>query len=709
MTLRRRARKDHFLLAVFLGSGILAVPSGASGADLPAAVRKAAFPAGWAVASEGPTTAEFVHSPSIRTSGQPTAEQIQAADARIEVSMRHLADHAQIPAALADLASEAKGNVQVKALRGWPSVSWTFRAPPPRSGEDAETGGAPGRVELATYMRTAVAVDLDVMRFSSAFAPSAAGRLVSEAAAIVEATVDGAGAAIPHPGPQEIKVALASVRSAIASLRPRAAAAAAAPAAALVESIAAAPAPPTKVLDGPGELEIAVSDDGARILVAANAGLAISRDGGQTFSNAPVVDCPGRCAGDPSVGIGSSGKFYYSWMPFGSHDPTPPGGNPPISKVSVAASTGDAQSLQYRSDAATCPSGVCDQPHLAADRFHAASSGADRIYVVWRNFKDKSQTLPPIPTMTCSADGASSWLAARQIYDGSGDFPRLSVAPDGTVFVIFLAGQAIRLVKYSSCDSGLQPQDGFPVSVATLQDVACPIPGLDRCNTGNTLGSPTVAVDETNANHVYVAWATSTVDGKNEDIRVADSTDGGRTFHAPVRVNSAVNGRRFMPWIVADGNSAYVNWYDRRFADKKGNDLTRYFGAVITIAAGGALEARETDISKANEAQCANLWPAAPRSDLDSKTCSLQPEMAGRCHGTDIPCDFKKFCAGGRQCELGDGVPKFGDYNGLAARNGRRYSVWSSTRTPENANPPDVSDSTNAKRLHIYLVIDRIR
>jgi hypothetical protein len=705
-----RWRCGHLLSLTLLACGTLAAQTASPAADLPAVARKVVLPQGWALTREAPAAAEFIHAPGIPAGGQPTAAQMQNADARIDVSIRHIADRAHIAAVLAEFASEGNGKVLVRALRGWPSVSWTFRAPPPRTGDPAQADEALGGVQLATYTRTAVAVNLDVIRFSSAFAPSAAARLVAEAEAIVEATVDGAGASIPHPGSQEIKLTLANVRAAIASLRTHALTPSALHVAIpLAETIAPVPVQPTLVLNGEGELEVAVSDDGMRILVAANAGLAISRDGGQSFAEVPVAASPGHCVGDPSVGIGASGRFYYSWMPFGSQAPAPPGGSPPESRVSVAVSTADAQSLQYRSDAATCPGGVCDQPHLAADRFHAAPSGADRIYVVWRNFKDRTQKLPPVPTITCSADGASTWLPARQIYDSSGDFPRLTVAPDGTAFVTFVAGQAIKLAKYSSCDSGLQTQNGFPATVATYQDVVCPIPGLDRCNSGNVLGSPTVAVDETNANHVYVAWATSTKSGKNEDILVADSVDGGSTFRPPVRVNNAVTGRRFMPWIVADGNSAYVNWYDRRFAGKAENDLTRYFGAVITTGSDGALAARETDISMANEQQCANLWPVAPRSDSDSKSCSLQPEMAGRCHGTNVPCDFKRFCSGGRQCELGEGLPKFGDYNGIAARNGRRYSVWSSTRTPANTNPPDLNDSTNAKRLHIYLVIDRIR
>ncbi|MBV8819549.1 MAG: hypothetical protein JO022_14410, partial [Acidobacteriaceae bacterium] len=500
----------------------------------------------------------------------------------------------------------------------------------------------------------------------------------------------------------DLKRTLADVQ---AVLLRHAAALAATPAKRAAAAVSISATPQGQLIDsGPGELEIAVSDDGHNVLIAGNAGLFASIDGGTTFAKPILSGCPHRCLGDPSVGIGASGNFYYSWMPFSSPESST-GRN--ASRVSVAVSGADPRTLRYRSDAATCAGGVCDQPHLAADRYHGGPSG-DRVYVVYRHFKDKNEKLPPTPTLTCSADGAQTWLPVQQIFDSSADFPRITAAPDGNLFVIFVAGKAIKLAKYSSCDSGLKMQDGYPVNVGTFTQPVCPISGLDRCNNGNGLSSPTVAVDEINPNHIFAAWATSTSAGKNEDIVVADSTDGGKTFTRGIRANAAVAARRFMPWIVTDGPTAYVNWYDRRTSTHKANDLTRYYGALITVENGG-LTARESDISKVDEPQCANLWPAAPRSDADARSCSLQPEFAGRCHGTEIACNFNSFCAGGRQCETGEGVPKFGDYNGLAGRKGRRYSAWSSARPVVQPGESTPADPKDLKRLHIYFLVEQVR
>jgi len=103
------------------------------------------------------------------------------------------------------------------------------------------------------------------------------------------------------------------------------------------------------------------------------------------------------------------------------------------------------------------------------------------------------------------------------------------------------------------------------------------------------------------------------VQGKNEDVLVALSRNGGVDFGPAVRVNQAVPGRRFMPWIAADGDTAYVNWYDRRDANNRDNGLTRYFGAVVSADVDGRLSAREADISGADDQEFLNIWPASPR------------------------------------------------------------------------------------------------
>jgi hypothetical protein len=348
-----------------------------------------------------------------------------------------------------------------------------------------------------------------------------------------------------------------------------------------------------------------------------------------------------------------------------------------------------------------------DQPHIVADRLHTSAGGGDRLYVAWRNFPTKG--LPATPTMTCSSDGGRTWLNHPvALFTNSGDFARLAVGADGMVYALFAAGSSLMLSKYGPCDSGLRQQDGFPVTVASFQSVVCPVPGMDRCNVVNLMNSPSIAADESDARHLYVAWATSTKPSRNEDVLIADSIDGGSSFRTPVRVNSPVPARRYLPWVAADGADAFVGWYDRRAGVKPApSDLTQYYAAKVATGFAGLSVVSETNVSGAADPQCGNLWPTPPGSETDATACTEQPQYAGVCQDSNpshkpVPCDYKLGCPGGRQCNVGEGLPKYGDYNGMGARNGTRYSLWSSSLPYEGA-PPD-----GRKRLFIYMNVARV-
>ena len=97
---------------------------------------------------------------------------------------------------------------------------------------------------------------------------------------------------------------------------------------------------------------------------------------------------------------------------------------------------------------------------------------------------------------------------------------------------------------------------GWPKTVAAgVGELPCPIVGLDRCTSGNTMRSPTIAVDDTNANHLFYAYAVSTGTG-NEDVVVRDSTDGGSTWSAATKLNTVGTGRRYMAERTALSDSA---------------------------------------------------------------------------------------------------------------------------------------------------------
>jgi hypothetical protein len=105
---------------------------------------------------------------------------------------------------------------------------------------------------------------------------------------------------------------------------------------------------------------------------------------------------------------------------------------------------------------------------------NASSTGGDRVYSVWRDFSPGVPTATTTcngissgfvsPSIVCSSDSASTWSARAAV--GTGDFPRVTVGPDGFVYVVFMSGNSLMLNKFSSCDTGLVQQAGMPVTVA---------------------------------------------------------------------------------------------------------------------------------------------------------------------------------------------------------------------------------------------------
>jgi hypothetical protein len=660
------------------------------------------LPATWAVARRTADTVEINHI-------APAPNKVEAVppNAQIMLFTEQRKSVKESLARLVEIASETPGKPEVKSFAGFPGITKEYVAPLPQSGgsDQGETIGVSGRFGVVV-----LAVDRNVLHFTVVQISGADTIVFTEAMKILS-RVQIAN----RPDRETLRANLSALRADLRRADKR-----------LLDyrrtqslnSIAYGTATPEQrpaltakmvvtsvgryshVQDGEGELEAAVSADGQDVVVVANSGVSFSSDSGQTFHPASIPEP----TDDPSVAVGKSGKFYYSWI----------GQSKKV--ASVAMSSDHGEHFRFVGNAAApqenCTNGqLCvDQPHIAADRFSYSASGLDQLYVVWRDTGGSLKS----PKISCSADGGQSWPTVKTVYDTASDiFPRISVGSDGAVFVIVATAQAILLNKYTSCEKGLQIAEGFPVTVASFTNVSCPVPGLDRCNNGNILSSPTVAEDDLDSNHVYVAWANATVAGKNEDILIADSADGGRTFARSTRLNAAVRGRRFMPWMTTYQGSAYVNWYDRRYSFVPGaasNDLTRYMGASASVVGGNLVAASEVDLSHVDDPQCSNLWPRAPRSEQDALLCSTPGQTAGRCFGTDIACDFKVPCAGGRQCTTGRGLPKYGDYNGVAAMAGKLYSFWTSIQPPVGVpvSSGDPGSSIDAKRLHIFGLIETL-
>jgi hypothetical protein len=622
-------------------------------------------------------TREF---PANREKGNPKPRFVVASEAGMLITVEHRKDHSDAVLELSDIASEYPEPAVPLLIDGWPAIERRYRTLMPQPGDEEMSRG---NIETS-FSTTAIAVGALLVRFNTMLAPDADPKLLDQAIEI------GRGLRAPQ-GPvdisqrelEEVQKLTKPPGKTPSTPQPPESTPNAKP------NPGKAPGVAVQVQTGLGELEVA-TNDGQRVVVAANSGFSFSNNFGATWTLGGGTPCnQAVCDGDPSLTVGNSGAIYYAWI-----------GGTSLAALSdgVSRSTNNGQTFAFRGLAATCPGttncSVADQEHVAADRNNPAAAGGDRVYNVWRDFAPTFSI-----RIACSTDGGSTWTAGTAI--GSGDLPRVSVGGDGFVYVAWASGGNVRLHRYSNCDAGLTPQLGWPITVAAFTNVACPVPGLDRCNGRNILSSPKIAVDDLDPTHIYYAFATSTGAG-NEDVLVYDSTNSGATFPRSVRVNNAVTARRFMPWISTYGGIATVSWYDRRNATAANNDFTRYFIGGAAVRGPNLVALSESDLSGADDNQC-STWPSATNAITDSESCSVQPQLAGRCSvTTTTACDFSTpACPAGETCSIGRGAPKYGDYNGNAAGAGRMYSAWSSS-------VPPTSVGGSGGSIRVYASADRI-
>ena len=138
----------------------------------------------------------------------------------------------------------------------------------------------------------------------------------------------------------------------------------------------------------------------------------------------------------------------------------------------------------------------------------------------------------------------------------------------------------VLLSLLAGCDFAVGVVDK-PISLA--------VPGLANANV-------TLASDEA---RIAAAWAAS--GAKGTDIYAAVSTDGARTFGAPVRVNdidgdASVNGEQ-PPRVLIDGTTVDVLWVSKRdgvagVRAAASTDGGRTFGPARSISPGGVTGAR---------------------------------------------------------------------------------------------------------------------
>jgi len=300
--------------------------------------------------------------------------------------------------------------------------------------------------------------------------------------------------------------------------------------------------------------------------------LASSLDGGSswTLSSAAFSRCTGGNAGnlgdyarasDPWVTVSPNGYAYALSLSF--NGTTLASGSSSAMLVARSADFGTTWQLPHQliQDGAQF---FNDKGSITADPVNSSY-----VYAVW----DRMTSEIAAPTyLALTADGGSTWQAARNIYDPGSSAQTLGnqvvVLPGDVLLDVFTeistsvntSSSKVRVIR--SLDNGATWSASAPITISELQAV-----GTSNPANGAPVrdGSDLVSVSA-GANAVYVVWQDSSFSkGKHDGIALSSSTDGGQTWSMPVQVNADPNVQAFTPSVTvrADGVIA-VTYFDLR-------------------------------------------------------------------------------------------------------------------------------------------------
>jgi len=253
----------------------------------------------------------------------------------------------------------------------------------------------------------------------------------------------------------------------------------------------------------------------------------VTFDGGKTWaSSQPYIDRnAGRInAADPTVAFGPNGDVYFAFVAL----------TPAQGAVAVSRSTNGGLTWSSQSWATSFATGA-DKPAMAS------SNG--KLYLFYQGTALFG---------TVSSNGAASW-SSPTVVDAAGRNANPVVSPSGALTLFYNTSDSIKMARPGASRTGY-------VSVTVANTVA-----LQQRAAGYRAGIyPAAGVD--GAGNLYVAWADGRNVGHGNDIMLSRSTTNGRTWSAPMAVNTdAGNADQLMPAIaVSKSGTVNVAWLDTR-------------------------------------------------------------------------------------------------------------------------------------------------
>jgi hypothetical protein len=238
-----------------------------------------------------------------------------------------------------------------------------------------------------------------------------------------------------------------------------------------------------------------------------------------------------------------------------------------------------------------------DKESVTADPYHAGVA-----YVVWDRSRFPSDSanvnaghsyaFRGDPMFSKTTDGGLTWSAPRIIAHPQNKNlftigNQIAVEPDGTLIDVYHFGKGSGFDAPNASFTGVQRStDGgltwsAPIVVSTNPVVLDVDPDTGApLRTGADIGGaiPDVAVDPRNG-ALYLVWEDSRFSGTHDDIALSKSTDEGRTWTTPVKVNQSPLGvTAFTPSVdILPNGTVGVTYYDLRNNTPAAGLPTDYF------------------------------------------------------------------------------------------------------------------------------------